>query len=118
MQEDKGLTNAQIQERNQNRFHLMLIDGEVHQIRNQSQTRLEQQLQLDNGMAINPDGTYQTRDRRQLRLQDGECLNLKGEKFTNMYHHRKMMLQKNMKNMKMKKGVKPKAVQKKKGVSI
>ncbi len=120
MQEDQGLTNAQVAQRNQNRFQVMLIDGEVYQIRTQSQHRLQQRLDLANGSTIAPDGSYMAQDGRQLRLQDGECLNLDGEKYMNTYQLRKMILQKNMKSinkMKTKKGVKKAAVQKKKGVS-
>lgn len=121
MQEDKGLTNAQIQQRNQNRFQIMRIDGEVYQIRTRSQERLQQRLELSNGGSIDPDGTYMTQDRKQLRLQNGECMNLSGEKFRNMHQHRKMMLQKNMKNMKdmkTKKGLKGNPAQKKKGSNV
>ncbi|WP_372792439.1 DUF6799 domain-containing protein [Lutibacter sp.] len=95
--ENKGLSESQIQERNQNRFHIMNIDGELYQIKNQSQSRLQNQLRLNNGVVVNPDGTYQNRDRKQLRLQDGECLNMDGEKYKNTYMHRKMVAQKNMK---------------------
>jgi ferredoxin-like protein FixX len=111
-QENKGLSDAQIQERNQNRYHIMLVDGEAVQIRNQSQNRLQQQLELADGTNLNPDGSYQTKDRQQLRLQDGECLNMAGQKFMNTYQHRKMTMQNKMLN---KKGVKKPKVQKKKG---
>lgn len=98
-QENRGLTQAQIQERNQNRVHYMLVDGNMVQIRNQSQNRLQQKLNLGNGTTINPDGSYQTKDRKQLRLQDGECLNMDGEMFKNAYQHRKMVIKKTaMKN--------------------
>ena len=115
--ENNGLTEVQVQERNQNRVHYMLIEGEIFQIRNEAQRRVQQRLELADGASINPDGMYQSRDGKQLRLQDGECLNMDGEKFKNIYQHRKVMLQKNMmgnKNM-MKKGVKKPAVPKKKG---
>lgn len=90
-QENKGLNQAQVQERNQNRVHYMLVDGEVLQIRNQSQNRLQQQLNLANGGSINPDGSYQTKDRLQFRLKDGECLNMNGQLFKNTYQARKMV---------------------------
>ena len=118
MQDNKGLAQAQLQEGNQNRIHYMLVDGEVLQIRNQSQNRLQQQLNLADGSVVNPDGTYLTRDRKQLRLQDGECLNMDGKKFTNMYNHRKMLVKKKMKankNIMKKKAPKKPVIQKKKG---
>jgi ribosome-associated protein YbcJ (S4-like RNA binding protein) len=100
-QENKGLSQEQAQKRNQNRVHYMMVDGELLQIRNQFQNRLQENLNLGNGITVNPDGTYLTRNRKQLKLKDGECLNMEGEMFKNSYQHRKM----NMKKM----GMKPKA---------
>ncbi|WP_445955551.1 DUF6799 domain-containing protein [Yeosuana sp.] len=95
-QNNKGLSEDQIQQRSQNRTHFMLVDGEMLQIKNQSQNRLQQKLTLQNGIVVNPNGVYQTRERKQLQLKDGECLNMSGEMFKNTYQHRKMILQKNM----------------------
>jgi len=115
-QENKGLTEAKIQERNQNRVHYTLVDGEMYLIRNQAQNRLQDPLELGNGVVVNADGTYQTQNRKQLQLQDGECLNMDGEKFKNTYQHRKTMVQKNMKANKMiKKGTKKPITKKKIG---
>ncbi|MEZ4875713.1 MAG: DUF6799 domain-containing protein [Flavobacteriaceae bacterium] len=95
-QENKGLTQPQIQERNQNRIHYMLVEGEVFQIRNQFQNRLENEQNLGNGIILRPDGTYQTRNQEQLRLQDGECINMNGEEFKNTYQLRKNEAKRNM----------------------
>ena len=46
MQENKGLTGAQILERNQNRFQATRIDGEMFQVMNQSQDRLQHNFNL------------------------------------------------------------------------
>ncbi|MBT8314328.1 MAG: hypothetical protein KJP26_07685 [Maribacter sp.] len=117
-QENKGLAQNQIEERNQNRLHYMLVDGEMYRIENQFQNRLQSQFNLADGGTVNPDGTYQTRERKQLKLQDGECLNLDGQKFQNLHQHRKMMVQKNIqanKKMMKKTGVKKPVIAKKKG---
>ena len=53
----KGLSDAQIQERNKNRFQVILIDGEVYQISNQTQHRLQQRLQLANRLTVSPFGS-------------------------------------------------------------
>ena len=87
----------------------MIIDGEAFQIRNQEQNRIQEQVNLSDGIIVNPDGSYQNEQRKQLRLQDGECINMNGAMFKNTYQHRKMMIQKQMKGnktMMMKKGVK------------
>ncbi|WP_272024000.1 DUF6799 domain-containing protein [Olleya namhaensis] len=102
-QENKGLTKSQIQERNQNRVHYTLMDGEMFQIKNQSQNRIQSQLKLNDGSIVNADGTYQTRDRKQLRLQEGECLSMDGQMFKNTNKYRKMNLKKIMLNKRIQK---------------
>ena len=109
-QENKGLSVEQILAKNQNRFHIMMVDGEMYRIKNQSQTMIKEQLRLGNGVVINPDGTYQNRERKHLRLQDGESLNMNGEMYKNTYMHRKMT---NQKNMMSKKIMNKKSIQKK-----
>ena len=94
-QENKGLTNAQIQERNKDRSVLMQIDGNVYLLENQFQQRLQQRYNFANGGFVDADGAYVNRDREQLRLRDGECLNMDGEKFMNTYMHREMMTKRN-----------------------
>lgn len=93
--ENKNLTEAQIQDRNQNSYYIMNIDGELYQIKNQAQNQLKEQYKLGNGVIVNPDGTYQNRYEKQFRLKDGECLNADGQMFKNTYMQRKMVAQKN-----------------------
>ena len=95
-QENKGLSAEQLRLKYQNQFHVMMVDGEMYQIKNQSQNMIREQMRLGNGVVVNPDGTYQNRERKQLRLQDGEALNMDGEMYKNTYMHRKMTAQKNM----------------------
>lgn len=122
MKENAGLSQQQMRERNENRIHYIAMDGNVFRIRNMEQNRIENQLSLNNGMKINPDGTYQDRNKNQLRLRDGECLSLDGMKYQNALQVRRMMTQKqnmsiqnmNKKNMQMQKQIQNKsAVQKK-----
>mgnify|MGYP000860088580 CR=1 FL=1 len=95
-QENKGLSDAQVQARNENRYQVTMIDGNLYQIRNQTQNQIREQIKLGDNIVVNPDGTYQLRDRKQLRLQDGECLNASGEMFKNTYTYRKMNTPKSM----------------------
>lgn len=89
-QEDKGLSQAQIRERNKDRSVLLQIDGNVYLLKNQFQQRLQQRYNFANGGFVDTDGSYLTPDRIQLRLMDGECLTMNGEKYKNMYAHREM----------------------------
>ena len=91
--ENAGLSEAQVRERNQNRHHYTRVDGEVYQIRHQEQARLENQLRLENGTTVFPDGTYQMQSQQRQRLQDGACLDPAGEMFRNMYQFRKKVIQ-------------------------
>lgn len=115
-QENKGLTQDQIRERNQNRVQYTLVDGDMYVVRNQTQQRLQESLDLGNGVVVNPDGSFQTRDQKRLQLQDGQCLNADGQMFSNMYQYRKMMIQKNIAPHKkmIKKGVNKPTMKKKK----
>jgi len=92
-QENKGLTQAQIQERNQNRIHYVAMDGDMLQVRNQMQERLQNSMKLNDGTVVNPDGTYQNQARKQLRLQEGECLNMDGKLHQNQFQYRQQSLQ-------------------------
>ena len=105
-QENKGLAENQIRERNQNRFQVMVIDGEAYQIRNEVQNRIQNQFDVGDGTVVNPDGTYMNKKQEQLRLKEGECINMEGAKFMNMYQHRKMIINKNMQMKKVHKKVK------------
>ncbi|WP_242158907.1 DUF6799 domain-containing protein [Aestuariivivens sediminis] len=92
--ENRGLSEAQIQQRNQDRYQIMMIDGAVYQIRNEFQNRIHDPFRLNNGTVVNMDGSYQTKDRKQLQLQDGACLNMNGVMFKNTLQHRKMTINK------------------------
>lgn len=93
-QENKGLAEALVKERNQNRVHYTLVDGEMYLIRTQAQNRLNEKIELAEGMSVDPDGSYLDRERKQLQLRDGECINMQGEVYRNMHQHRKMLVKK------------------------
>lgn len=99
-QENEGLTQSQLQQRTLNRFHFMNINGEMFQIRNQEQQRIQEPQDLTDGTTVNPDGSYQVRGRKQKQLQEGECISPDGQLFKNTYRHRKMVVQKNIKAQK------------------
>lgn len=102
-QENKGLSQTKIEKRNQNRFQLMLIDGEMFKIMNHSQNRLQEKINLGNGTVVNPNGTCRTPDHIQFSLLDGECLNMDGEIFHNTCVHQNMFVEKKTKKNEVKK---------------
>jgi len=93
IQENKGLTHAKIQERNQHRFQLRLLDGEMFKIKNQSQNRLLKRIELRNGTIVYPDGSFKTPESKKISLLlDGECLNMEGEMFHNTCIHQEKLI--------------------------
>jgi hypothetical protein len=64
----------------------MLVDGDVLQIRDRDQIRLQDKIILTDGTTVNPDGTSRKKDR--LRLRNGECLDMNGVKYSNEYQYR------------------------------
>jgi hypothetical protein len=80
-----GSTALFAQDQDQDR--LMLVDGDVLQIRDRDQIRLQDKIILTDGTTVNPDGTFQKRGDR-LRLRDGECLDMNGVKYSNEYQYR------------------------------
>lgn len=96
IQENKGLTLAKIKERNQLRFQLRLLDGEMFKIMNQSQKRLLKRMTLENGTVLYPDGSLQAPNSKKIfRLIDGECLNMDGEIFHDTCMHQEKLIKKN-----------------------
>jgi hypothetical protein len=106
-QENAGLSQAQMQQRNQQRLHYTLVDGNVYQIRHQEQIRLQDQLRLENGTTVFPDGSYQLENQERKRLENGACLDPSGQIFRNTYMFQKQLILKRavpVKNM-VRKGV-------------
>jgi len=95
-----SLAQDQVRDRDQDRIqlreHVMLQDGQMYQIRNGERMQLQNQLKLNNGVAVNPNGTYQSRNGKQLQLRDGECLDMDGKKYRNeeRYMHRMERMEK------------------------
>ena len=95
IQENKGLTLAKIQERNQHRFQIKLLDGKVFKIKNQSQNRLMKRTELTNGTIVYPDGHFKSPNRNKLsQLLEGECLNMDGKMFHNTCIHQQHLIEK------------------------
>jgi len=94
IQDNKGLTLSTIKERNQLRFQLRLLDGEMFKIMNKSQNRILKRIKLENGTVVYPDGSWQAPESKKIiQLIDGECLNMKGEMFHCACIHQEMLIQ-------------------------
>ncbi|WP_378182740.1 DUF6799 domain-containing protein [Aquimarina sp. SS2-1] len=87
--ENKGLNEAQLEMRYQKKLHYIKLSGKVYQVINESQKRLRKNLNLSNGIVIDPYGIYKESGKEQVRLRDGECLTLNGIQYENSYEQRK-----------------------------
>ena len=79
----------------QDQDRLILVDGDVLQIRDLNQIRLQDKLTLSDGTTVNPDGTYQKKGNARLRLRNGECLDMSGVKYSNEHRYRSKIKQEN-----------------------
>jgi hypothetical protein len=84
---------AQDQDPRPKQDRLMFVDGDVLQIKDRDQIRLQDKIILTDGTTVNPDGTFQKRGDR-LRLRN-ECLNMNGVKYSNEYQYRSKIKQEN-----------------------
>jgi hypothetical protein len=112
MQENEGLSQAQVRERNEHRVQYSMIEGKVYRIQHEAQLRLQAPVKLANGATVSPDGSYQLENQARVQLREGECLDAVGERFRNMYQMRKKMMKQvrvPAKKMIKKGNVKPKA---------
>jgi hypothetical protein len=75
-----GSTALFAQDQDQDR--LMLVDGDVLQIRDRDQIRLQDKIILTNGTTVNQMVLSRKRGGDRLRLR-GECLDMNGVKYSN-----------------------------------
>ncbi len=95
------VVNAQDQDKDQIRKqdrihqedHLMLKDGSCLLVKQGVPTKIQTQLKLNNGIVVNPDGSYQLQNQQKYQLRDGECLDMNGNRYLNQnrYNNRQMM---------------------------
>ena len=92
-----GTTAMWSQDKAQDRdqVRLMLVDGDMLQIKDQDRVQLHDQLTLNDGTVVYPNGTYQNKDGVKLRLKNGECLDNDGVKYSNEYQYRYTVKQEN-----------------------
>jgi hypothetical protein len=61
--------------------HLLFITGKVYLSQQGQLTAIDKQIRLENGLLVNPDGTYQKENQKHRHLRDGECLDMSGNRY-------------------------------------
>jgi hypothetical protein len=92
-QENKGLELSIIQERNQNRYHVILIKGRIFKVLNSEQYVIQEPVDIGYGKVVDLNGAYRT-SYGHARLKDGSCINLNGLPIINLYEYRKAIARK------------------------
>jgi hypothetical protein len=81
------MAQQQDQEQNQDKIrqedHYRYFDGQLFQYRNGVQSRVMEQQKLNNGIILNPDGSYQLQNQEKYQLRKGECLDRNGLVYKN-----------------------------------
>lgn len=91
--QDRDRDRIKKQDRIHQEDHLMLQDGKLYQFKQGVQTQVQSQIRLNNGIVVNPDGSYQMQNQQRHQLRDGECLDMNGDRYLNQnkFNNRKMM---------------------------
>lgn len=74
---------VQNQDRTRQEVHYRYYDGQLFQYQNGVQSRVMDQQRLNNGIILNPDGSYQLQNQEKYQLRQGECLDKNGLVYKN-----------------------------------
>lgn len=61
--------------------HLLFVTGRVYRSQQGQLTAIESPVRLENGLMVNPDGTYQMENQKHRHLREGECLDMNGNRY-------------------------------------
>jgi hypothetical protein len=61
--------------------HLLFITGKVYLSQKGQLTAIDNEVRLQNGVVVNPDGTYQMENQKRRHLREGECLDMSGNRY-------------------------------------
>lgn len=64
--------------------HLLYITGKVYRSQQGQLTAIDAPVKLENGMTVNPNGSYLTAENKRRHLQDGQCVDLAGNRYENL----------------------------------
>src|SRR5665647_3874026 len=92
--QDRDQTKIQQRDRIHQEDHLRLLDGKLYQYKQGVQSEVKEQVRLNNGMVINPDGSYQLKN--QDRLQSVSYTHLRAHE-TDSYLVCRLLLEKKKK---------------------
>lgn len=91
--------SAQEQDRDriqdQDRTKLLVVKGEMLQLRDRAETHLREKQNLNDGTVLYPNGTYETADGEKYKLKNGESLDGDGALYRNEYQYQYKVMREN-----------------------
>lgn len=66
-------------------------NGQMYQVQNQQKFQVRERISNQNGLVVNPDGSYQYRNQAQVRLGEGECLDPEGMQYRSQSQYQQQM---------------------------
>ncbi|MEJ2584816.1 MAG: hypothetical protein P8Z38_07160 [Robiginitalea sp.] len=91
--------SAQDQDRDrvqdQDRTKLLVVKGEMLQLRDRAETHLREKQNLNDGTVLYPNGAYETPDGERYKLRNGESLDGDGALYRNEYQYRHKIMREN-----------------------
>ena len=79
----------------QDRTKLVVVNGEMLQLRDRAETHLREKQTLNDGTVLYPNGTYETVDGHRYKLKNGESLDGDGALYRNEYQYRHKIMREN-----------------------
>lgn len=84
--------HAQLRLQALNQEHFMYQDGQMYRMQNREQEPVREQLKLQSGLTVNPDGSYELKNQERLQLQQGEYLDAEGNAYASQEQFRQQAL--------------------------
>lgn len=78
--------------------HLQFQDGQLYRVQQGNRSQVKEQIRLQNGGVVNPDGSYVLQDQKRQQLRNGECLDMSGKRYQNenRFNQRRTITQQQM----------------------
>lgn len=91
--QDQDPDRTRKQDRIHQEDHLQLMDGKLYRYQQGISNEVKEQIRLQNGIVVYPDGSYQLQNQDRYQLRKGECLAMDGSRYRNQkqFNRRNMM---------------------------
>lgn len=64
--------------------HLVYLNGKMYRTHMGQISEVKEEIRLENGLSVKPNGTYQLQNQKRHFLRNGECLDMQGNRYANL----------------------------------